>query len=293
MFVTKTRIQILSLALIISLLLALPTVTLATTVRMQTNLGTIDIDLFDEGAPLTVANFLRYVENGKYSHSFFHRSIDNFIIQGGGYTWDNVTNSPNEVQQYAPVVNEFSADRSNLRGTIAMAKLEGDPDSATNQWFFNLADNSANLDNQNSGFTVFGQVKAICLPVIDSIEALQTGNAGGAFSHLPLVSLPEAGVRAENLVIISSAKVLPTDDADDDSDRVFNYLETAYPSYISPSSPPSGTAAGYYYRYYSQTKAYVGTKDGKLYYLGSQEGAEVLDLGSVGFWLARAVAAGY
>lgn len=186
----------------------------ATTVRMQTSLGTIDIQLMDAAAPATVANFLNYVTTGAYNNSFIHRSVRGFVIQGGGYRWDNVTNGVASVTPNAPVVNEFSASRSNLRGTIAMAKLSGDPNSATNQWFFNLADNSTILDGQNGGFTVFGQVTGNGMQVVDAIAALPIVNANGTnttgpFGTLPLVTLPASGITAQNLVMVSSVSVLP------------------------------------------------------------------------------------
>ena len=123
--------------------------------------GVINIVLFDQtsgGAPLTVQNFQNYVSAGSYTNSFIHRSIPNFIVQGGGFTYNNPTVTT--IPTNAPVQNEFSSQRSNIRGTIAMAKLGSDPNSATNQRFFNLADNASNLDNQNGGFTVFGQALA-------------------------------------------------------------------------------------------------------------------------------------
>ena len=155
--------------------------------------GVTNVLLFDQdgaGAPATVANFVNYVEDGDYTNSIIHRSIPGFIVQGGGFTINELAVSL--VPADDPVVNEFSADRSNLRGTIAMAKLGNDPNSATNQWFFNLADNSANLDNQNGGFTVFGEVVGDNdLTAVDAIANLPTINATGAnpaFTDLPVIA---------------------------------------------------------------------------------------------------------
>lgn len=185
----------------------------ATTVRMHTSLGDIDVLLMDEAAPATVANFLDYVRAGAYANSFIHRSVPGFVIQGGGFRWNSATNGVASVAANAPVVNEFSSTRSNLRGTIAMAKLGGDPNSATSQWFFNLADNSANLDNQNGGFTVFGQVIGNGMQVVDAIAALPVVNANGTstsgpFGSLPLLTVPTAGITAQNLVMLDSVTVL-------------------------------------------------------------------------------------
>lgn len=155
-------------------------------VKIQTAKGVIGIELFDTAAPLTVANFLSYVNSGAYNNSIIHRSMPGFIIQGGGFT-----NSLGAISATAPVVNEFSADRSNVRGTIAMAKFAGDPNSATNQWFINLTDNSASLDGQNGGFTVFGRVVGNGMQVAEAIAALSVVNAGilnGAFTNLPLLN---------------------------------------------------------------------------------------------------------
>ncbi|MFN5514091.1 MAG: peptidylprolyl isomerase [Cyanobacteriota bacterium] len=168
--------------------------------------GIINIVLFDQtnrGAPLTVQNFQNYVSSNRYVNSFIHRSVPNFIIQGGGYTYNN--DVLGTVPSNAPVQNEYSAGRSNTRGTIAMAKLGNDPNSATNQWFFNLGNNSANLDNQNGGFTVFGQARSASdLATIDAIAAVPVYNAGGAFTNLPLT---QNFISDRNLIRFSSIVV--------------------------------------------------------------------------------------
>ena len=138
----------------------------ASIVRMETTLGNIDIELFDNDAPITVANFMNYVNDGDYINSFFHRNVPGFILQGGGFTFQN--NLYGNVPTDAPIVNEFDPSRSNLRGTLAMAKTAAGPDSATSQWFFNLSDNSANLDVQNDGFTVFAQVLNEGMDIVDA-----------------------------------------------------------------------------------------------------------------------------
>ena len=182
----------------------------ATTVRMHTSLGNIDIQLMDGDAPITVANFLSYVTKGSYDGSFIHRSVPGFVIQGGGYGWNTTANGFFVIPTTAPIANEFSPNRSNLRGTIAMAKLAGNPNSATDQWFFNLTDNSSALDNQNGGFTVFGQVIGDGMQVVDAIAGLPVVNAGAPFDNLPLIAIPIGQITTQNLVIISSVSILPT-----------------------------------------------------------------------------------
>lgn len=153
---------------------SLPQPALATIVRMETNVGAINVELYDTQAPLTVTNFLYYVNRGDYSNTVIHRSIPGFVIQGGGYVNVNIfgANLFYDFPKAAPVQNEFSPSRSNVRGTIAMAKVGGNPDSATSEWFFNLADNSANLDSQNGGFTVFGSVLDSGMDVVDAVAKL-------------------------------------------------------------------------------------------------------------------------
>lgn len=187
--------------------LAFPAISPASTVSMQTVLGEIEIELFDAAAPLTVANFMNYVNSGAYNNSFIHRSVPGFIIQGGSYTWSDTGVSA--IAQDPPVVNEFDPSRSNLRGTIAMAKLGGDPDSATSGWFFNLADNSANLDSQNGGFTVFGRVLGNGMDVVDAIAALPIYNAGGAFTDLPLIGYTGGSVTGANLAMVTDVAPVP------------------------------------------------------------------------------------
>ena len=175
--------------------------------------GVTDVLLFDqagEGAPETVANFINYVEDGDYASSIIHRSIPGFIVQGGGFAVPPELNfQPNldaieEIPADPAVVNEFSPSRSNTRGTIAMAKLGNDPNSATNQWFFNLNDNSENLDNQNGGFTVFGEaLTPEDLAPIDAIAGLQTFDGRGSFSQPP----PEfAGAFSDVPLIVEDAE---------------------------------------------------------------------------------------
>ena len=129
-----------------------------------------------------------------------------FIVQGGGFT---VTDAQiTELPADDAVVNEFNAARSNLRGTISMAKLGDDPNSATNQWFFNLADNSENLDNQNGGFTAFGQVlEAEDLEPIDAIAALPISNGGGALSAIPVTDTTEP-IDTEDLVYLETVSLV-------------------------------------------------------------------------------------
>lgn len=178
-------------------------------VRFETNLGNIDVNLLSHAAPMTVANFLRYLNRGDYANSIFHRSVPNFVIQGGGYKV--VNGSPQEIRSDPPVRNEFGT--SNLRGTIAMAKVEGNANSATNQWFFNLSDNNAqNLDRQNGGFTVFGRVADDdSLAVMDKIAATPVPNPpalASPFDQMPLIDYRGGPVTEANMVVVRSITVL-------------------------------------------------------------------------------------
>ena len=158
----------------VMLLLAVASVSSADTiVRFETVLGDFDVQLYDTAAPITVANFLNYVNNGRFDNSLFHRLIPDFVLQGGVLTYDGTLRL---VESFGPIVNEFDASRSNLRGTLAMAKLGGDPDSASSSFFFNLVNNDGsatpnNLDTLNGGFTVFGKVMGNGMDVVDLLSA--------------------------------------------------------------------------------------------------------------------------
>lgn len=170
-------------------------------VRFQTSAGDIEVMLLPDVAPQTVANFLKYVNRGSYSNSIIHRSVRGFVIQGGGYQW--VNRQPVEIPSDGPVQNEFNV--SNTRGTIAMAKLGDDPNSATTQWFFNLANNSGNLNNQNGGFTVFGRItNSAGLLTMDRIANVPVFNAGSPFDQLPLVNFTGGEIQDRHVVMIRS-----------------------------------------------------------------------------------------
>jgi cyclophilin family peptidyl-prolyl cis-trans isomerase len=132
--------------------------------------------LFDTAAPRTVENFLAYVNSGAYKNTFFHQSTPGFALSGGGYIFDDAQRAPVSIVRRAPIANEFSPERSNIRGTIGMAKLVDDIDSTTSEWFINLSDNSAWLDRPDGGCkggcAVFGQVTPQSMAVVDAIAAL-------------------------------------------------------------------------------------------------------------------------
>lgn len=137
-----------------------------TLVQFRTVFGDMEVELYDQDKPVTVQNFLNYIKSGRYENEFAHRLIPGFVLQGGGFTITNrgTTNwTTVPIATDPPITNEFNTGKfySNVFGTIAMAKTS-DPNSATSQFFFNLADNSASLDNTNNsgGFTVFGHVIA-------------------------------------------------------------------------------------------------------------------------------------
>ncbi len=165
-------------------------------VRMEFNLGlnqpdgsifnTVYLELFDD-TPLTQANFLNYVNDGDYDGVVMHRSIPGFVLQGGGFTWNGTTFD--HIPTDGTVDNEFG--RTNARGTIAMAKVGGNPDSATSEFFFNYTNNAGTppngLDFQNGGFTVFARVLGNGMDLIDAFETLQTFNVG-QLSNVPLLN---------------------------------------------------------------------------------------------------------
>ena len=141
----------------------------------MTSQGNIVVELFPDKAPKTVANFLQYVKDGHFNGTVFHRVIDGFMIQGGGFDKDM-----NQKKTKAPIKNEAGNGLKNLNGTIAMARTS-DPHSASAQFFINVADNEflnyKGPSPQGWGYCVFGKVTA-GQDVVDRIKAVPTGNKG-------------------------------------------------------------------------------------------------------------------
>lgn len=175
--------------------------------QIDTVRGKFNIELLATDAPKTVTNFLNYVNKGAYTNTLFHRSVPGFVIQAGGY--GVVGSSISLIPQDAQVVNEFKIP--NTRGTLAMAKLGSGPNTATNQWFVNLADNRANLDNQNGGFTVFARVLGTGMSVPDNIAALPVFDASTALNDSAFTALPLTTntLNAQTLILVNSIKVIP------------------------------------------------------------------------------------
>lgn len=151
-------------------------------VRLETSKGVIVLELDPVKAPITVNNFLDYVKAGQYEGTVFHRVIPGFMIQGGGYGVDLARKETGD-----PIINEAGNGLKNLKGTIAMART-GEINSATAQFFINLADN-AFLDHQNNtdqgfGYCVFGRVVE-GMQVVDAIGATPTGAAGPFGKDVP------------------------------------------------------------------------------------------------------------
>ncbi len=195
--------------------LLLSSISYATIVEIQTDLGSFQVNLYDQNTPITVDNFLAYVDSSAYSNSVIHRSVPGFVVQGGGFAG---TEFPlMGIESLGPITNE--PVYSNVRGTIAMAKVSGQPNSATTQWFVNLEDNSATLDPQNGGFTVFGQVIS-GMDVVDAIAALDVHNFGGTFAETPTVNYTATDADGnpinptiENLVFVNAVIII--DSAED------------------------------------------------------------------------------
>ena len=155
----------------------------ASKVLIKTNLGDMTVELYPDKAPKTVENFLAYVNGKFYDGTIFHRVIDNFMIQGGGFTRD-LRQKPTR----PAITNEAKNGLSNLRGTLAMART-GDPNSATAQFFINVVDNprldfTSEQNGATWGYTVFGKVTS-GLDIVDKIKAVPTGAQGPFKSDVP------------------------------------------------------------------------------------------------------------
>ncbi|MEI8362546.1 MAG: peptidylprolyl isomerase [Betaproteobacteria bacterium] len=163
-------------------------------ISVETNRGDFIVELYPEKAPKTVANFLQYVNSGFYKDTIFHRVINRFMIQGGGFTADM-----SEKQTRAPIINEAGNGLLNEIGTLAMART-GDPDSATAQFFINLENNQflnyQSPDPQLIGYCVFGRVLK-GMDVVREIAATPTGNAG------PYSDVPKSPIKIMQIKLIT------------------------------------------------------------------------------------------
>jgi cyclophilin family peptidyl-prolyl cis-trans isomerase len=238
------RLRILAYLLpMIALGLSLPAAA-SVFVRMYTPLGDIDLELFDTAAPAHVQNFLNYMERRDYDDTFIHRSVvmpqvpEDFVIQGGGY-WPNLNAggfvlSMSQIPHDPPVTNNYN--QSNLRGTIAMARVAGDVNSATSEWFINLTDNPE-LDTDGgvgNGFTVFGKVINNKMTVVDAIANLQVFNGaptyGSPFGQLPLNGYLLPNPVHHNHLVFLSRTVLVADNqcGDMNDDHVVDDYDYSY-----------------------------------------------------------------
>ncbi len=158
-------------------------------VTFETTKGNVKIDLYTEKAPVTVDNFLTYVDDGHYDGTIFHRVISGFVIQGGGFTKDMKQKDTRD-----PITNEADNGLQNLRGTLSMARTQ-DINSATSQFFVNLSDNDA-LDHgiRDFGYAVFAEVVE-GMDIIDLIAGVDTGTEG-----------PHGDVPKEPIFVISAKR---------------------------------------------------------------------------------------
>jgi peptidyl-prolyl cis-trans isomerase A (cyclophilin A) len=157
-------------------------------IRFETNLGDFTIEFFEKEAPLSVANFTSYIDDGHFDGTIFHRIVPGFVIQGGGFTEDMT-----QKKTKAPVKNEADNGLKNSRGTLSMARTN-DINSATSQFFVNLKDNDF-LDHSrgNFGYAVFAKVTE-GMDVIDKIAAVSTGRKKG-FDDVPVEAVTMKSVR--------------------------------------------------------------------------------------------------
>jgi peptidyl-prolyl cis-trans isomerase A (cyclophilin A) len=157
-------------------------------IRFETSLGDFTVELFDKDAPLSVANFLSYIDAEFFDGTIFHRIVPGFVIQGGGFTEDMT-----QKKTQSPVKNEADNGRKNKRGTLSMARTS-DINSATSQFFVNLKDNEF-LDHSrgNFGYAVFAQVTE-GMDVVDKIAAVETGRKRG-FDDVPVEAVIMKSVR--------------------------------------------------------------------------------------------------
>lgn len=198
-------------------------------VQFQTSAGNINVELFDKDTPITVANFYEYVDSNRYDNTIFHRLANGFVLQGGGFSFNDTTDDFDSVSTDPTIQNEFSATRSNLASTIAMAKLGGNPNSASSQFFFNLGNNSGNLDGQNGGFTVFGRIVGTTSTAVVTDSVLNDLVSPGGTSNTTVTNqAASTGNSALNELPLDdySGSSFPTDATPDNFLRILNIAET-------------------------------------------------------------------
>ncbi len=191
-------------------------------VQFKTNLGDIVIELDLTNAPVSSENFIRYVKEGFYDGTIFHRVIPGFVIQGGGFTSDMA-----QKETHAGITNEWRNGLKNARGTLSMARLGGRPDSATSQFFINLVDNQAlDLDRDGAAYAVFGHVVS-GMEVVDKVAGAPTQQFKG---H---ADVPKDAVTIESAKIIEKPTGLPA----------AGPVATAPAAPSAPTTPPATAPA--------------------------------------------------
>ena len=217
---------------------------IGTVAKFETNAplgGTADltsndfyVELYDKSGAAgtitsgTVSNFLSYVNDGSYDNSMIHRSVSDFVIQGGGFTAPSVAadqpgSDPVAIATKGTITNE--PGNSNLRGTLAMAKLGGQPNSATSQWFVNQSDNTF-LDTDNGGYAVFGEVLGDGMTVVDVMGSALTYDATTYYSNSAFSDLPLWNVNADNIVLPQDFVKIETITALTDESELMTYSVT-------------------------------------------------------------------
>ncbi len=199
----------------------------ATIVDVETSHGSFKINLHDQTTPKTVENFLKYVTDGDYDNTVVHRLIPNFVMQAGGFSFEG--DFPlTAISTDSTVINE--PVYSSVQGTIAMAKPGTNPNGATSQWFINYKNNSSNLDTQNGGFTVFGEViegmenvnamatlpncNEIPMPGYDSEKCSDSSHVPGVENFVTIISITvsdETVVTDANLSSVKNTSLSSTD----------------------------------------------------------------------------------
>jgi peptidyl-prolyl cis-trans isomerase A (cyclophilin A) len=252
--------RILVAVLAIAMIAIVGQTTEATIIRFVTTKGNIDFRLYDQAAPLHVANILQYINSNRYDGTFIHRSAKTntgqpFVIQGGGYKILSSILAPpsgsgwTRIPSFGTVTNEFKL--SNLRGTLALAK-GAEVSSGSSEWFINLNNGNSFLDQPpptSNSFTVFGRVIGNGMTVADSIASLDRINAGGAFNEVPVLNLDKVlaqqDVKNDDVVQLIDSVVLNYKAGDYDFNGVVNaadytVLRSSYGSITNAAADGNG-----------------------------------------------------